>query len=215
MQDLDVIKKTREFVKKELYLSEPGHDFWHAERVFRLSKLIYEKEMMGDFTVIALASLLHDISDSKFCGDDSFGSEKAGSFLLSLGVSNDIVFHVRNIIENISFHNGKSDFFSDEFFIVQDADRLDALGAIGIARAFSYGGFKGTEMYNPKIKPRFDMTKEEYRKHKGTTINHFYEKLLLLKDMMNTNTGYEIAQARHRFMLGFLNEFYSEFEGLK
>jgi len=215
VENSEIIDKTKMFVKKELSLSEPGHDFWHAIRVLNLSRLIYEKENMGDFLVIALASLLHDIADFKFSGDDSLGPEKAGSFLMSIDVSEPVVSHVKNIIRNVSFHKGKTNFVSDEFFIVQDADRLDAIGAIGIARAFSYGGFKGSEMYNPDIKPRLNMKMDEYKGYKGTTINHFYEKLLLLKDMMNTNTGHEIAEARHRFMLGFLSEFFSEFEGLK
>lgn len=169
--------------------------------------------------MVSLGALLHDIADAKFHdGDETVGPKIAKEFLDTLNVENAVIDHVINIINNISFKNslledGQTKFDSKELQIVQDADRLDALGAIGIARAFNYGGFKNRELYNPEITPNLKLTKEEYKKSAAPTINHFYEKLLLLKDKMNTPTGKKLAEERHDYMLNFLNQFYKEWNG--
>jgi len=160
--------------------------------------------------------LLHDIADSKFHdGDETIGPKKAMEFMTSIDINDDVKDHVVKIIENISFKGGNFNktFHSKELEIVQDADRLDAIGAIGIARTFNYGGYKNNGLYDPEIQPKLKMTKEEYKDHKGTTINHFYEKLLLLKDLMNTETGKRLSENRHQYMEGFLEQFYNEWEG--
>lgn len=210
-----VIQKTIDFVKKVLSDAEGGHDWWHIFRVWNLSKHIAQTENV-DFFVVELWALLHDIADSKFYdGDEEIGPRKARDFLSSLNVQEDIISHVENIILNISFKGGNytQKFKSPELDVIQDADRLDAMGAIGIARTFNYGGYKNREIYNPEIKPNLNMTKEEYKKSTAPTINHFYEKLLLLKDRMNTNTGKAMAEHRHKYMEEFLNEFYKEWDG--
>ncbi len=217
MQEEEIISETILFVKKELEGAEGGHDWWHIERVWKNAKFINNYEKANTFT-IELAALLHDIADAKFHnGDENTGPQNASVFLKSLSIPNDIVDHVENIIRSISFKGGNfsSSFHSLELAIVQDADRLDALGAIGIARAFNYGGFKNREMFNPSIKPDTKMTKEMYKKSTAPTINHFYEKLLLLKDRMNTETGKKLAEERHRFMEIFLEQFYKEWDGEK
>ena len=165
-----------------------------------------------------MGALLHDIADSKFHnGDDSVGPFKAREFLKTQNVSEETIEHIIKIIENVSFSGGNKiqDFNSKELEVVQDADRLDAIGAIGIARTFNYGGFKNRKMYDPEIKPKLDMTPEEYKKSNDPTINHFYEKLFLLKDRMNTETGRKVAEERHLFMETFLEQFYGEWEGRK
>jgi uncharacterized protein len=215
MNNPDLISKTILFVKQNLENAEGGHDWFHIERVYKNALLIAQNEIC-DIKVVQLGALLHDIADSKFHdGDETIGPEKARLFLESENVDQDSITHVINIIENISFKGGNFDqkFTSIELDIVQDADRLDAIGAIGIARAFNYGGFKNRAMHNPAISPNTRMTKEEYKKSEAPTINHFYEKLLLLKDKMNTEFGKEIAAQRHRYMEGFLAQFYSEWEG--
>ncbi|MBN2664399.1 MAG: HD domain-containing protein [Bacteroidales bacterium] len=207
-----IINKTVEFVKERLSGAEGGHDWWHIERVWKLSKLIAQTEKV-DLFVIELGALLHDIADSKFHnGDEKIGSNIAREFLNSLNIDVKIIEHVVNIVENISFKGGKEEqkFKSPELDVVQDADRLDAIGAIGIARTFNYGGFKNREIYNPEIKPNLKMSKEDYKNSIAPTINHFYEKLLLLKDRMNTKTGKILAEHRHKFMENFLDEFYKE-----
>ncbi len=203
------------FVKNELQDGEKGHDWWHVERVWRTSRLIAETEPVDGF-VVELAALLHDIADSKFhAGDEEIGPQKAKTFLQSQGVPSSVVGHVVDIIRHISFKGGNNlpGFTSPELQVVQDADRLDALGAIGIARAFHYGGFKNRLLYHPDIRPNLTMTKEEYKKSDAPTINHFYEKLLLLKDRMNTPTGKALAIKRHEFMEKFLEEFLEEWGG--
>lgn len=210
-----VIQKTVDFVKNVLSDAEGGHDWWHIFRVWNLSKHIAQTENV-DFFVVELWALLHDIADSKFYdGDEEIGPRKARDFLSSLNVQEDIISHVENIILNISFKGGNytQKFKSPELDVIQDADRLDAMGAIGIARTFNYGGYKNREIYNPEIKPNLNMTKEEYKKSTAPTINHFYEKLLLLKDRMNTNTGKAMAEHRHKYMEEFLTEFYKEWDG--
>ncbi len=213
----DLIGKTISFVKEKLANAEGGHDWFHVERVYRNAILISKNEVCNT-AIVQLGALLHDIADSKFHdGDETVGPQMAREFLESQEVDEATIAHVINIIENISFKGGnfQKAFSSRELDIVQDADRLDAIGAIGIARMFNYGGFKNRVIYDPKIAPKNKMTKEEYKKNDSPTINHFYEKLFLLKDKMNTETGKEIAKERHRYMEGFLSQFYAEWEGEK
>ncbi|REG92235.1 HD domain-containing protein [Flavobacterium aquicola] len=215
MSNQDLINKTILFVKEKLENAEGGHDWFHIQRVYKNALLIASGETCNE-TIVKLGALLHDIADSKFHdGDETVGPKIARKFLESENVSEDIITHVIQIIDNISFKGGnnKKTFSSIELDIVQDADRLDAIGAIGIARAFNYGGFKNRAMHNPQISPNLSMTKEEYKNSQAPTINHFYEKLLLLKDKMNTQTGKEIAQKRHEYMQGFLSQFYAEWDG--
>ena len=214
-----IIDNTINFVKKELKNAEGGHDWFHIERVYKNAFLISKDENVDAFTV-SLAALLHDIADPKFYdGDETIGPKKAREFLRNQNVSIGIVDHVVKIIQHISYKNSfdttNGKFSSKELEVVQDADRLDAIGAIGIARCFNYGGFKNRALYNPNILPNLNMTKEEYKKSDAPTINHFYEKLLLLKDKMNTETGKQIAVERHNYMEQFLKQFYSEWDGLK
>ena len=210
-----IIKQTVEFVKRTLANAEGGHDWWHIWRVWQLSKKIAVTEDASLF-IVELGALLHDIADSKFhAGNEELGPQKAREFLSGVGVEEADIRHVENIISHISFKGGNEaqQFRSPELDIVQDADRLDAIGAIGIARTFNYGGFKNRELYNPKIKPDLNMSKAEYKQSTAPTINHFYEKLLLLKDRMNTPTGKLMAEQRHRFMETYLDEFYKEWNG--
>ena len=212
---MQIINNTILFVKNQLAQAEGGHDWFHIERVYKNALLIAEEEECN-LTVVKLAALLHDIADSKFHnGDETIGPKVAREFLESQNASEETIEHVVNIIENISFKGGNFEnfFSSKELEIVQDADRLDAIGAIGIARTFNYGGFKNRQLYNPTIAPKLNMTKEEYKKSEAPTLNHFYEKLLLLKDKMNTETGKKIAHQRHEFMELFLSQFYTEWEG--
>ncbi len=207
-----IIENTHLFVKKTLEKAEAGHDYWHILRVLKNAEKIAGKEG-GDLFVIRLGSLLHDIADSKFYqGDESIGPKIARDFLQQQEVDPEIIDHVVKIIENISFKNTfeEQKFTSKELQIIQDADRLDAIGAIGIARTFVYGGHKNNLIYHPDIKPKTRQSKEEYKKGETTTINHFYEKLLKLKDLMNTETGREMSEERHRFMEDFLEQFYKE-----
>ncbi len=212
-----IIDKTIIFVKQQLQNAEGGHDWFHIERVYKNSLRIAKTENCNE-TVVQLGALLHDIADSKFHnGDETLGPKVARNFLESEKVSQSVVNEVINIIENISFKGGNFDkkFTSKELEIVQDADRLDAIGAIGIARTFNYGGFKNRQLYNPEILPNLKMTKEEYKNNNAPTINHFYEKLLLLKDKMNTVTGKKMAQERHHYMENFLKQFFDECDGIK
>lgn len=211
----NLIKLTLAFVKKELINAEGGHDWFHTQRVFNNSLLISETEAVN-LQVVQLAALLHDVADSKFNkGNETIGPEKARTFLTSIHCPIEIIDHVVLIIENISFKGGNftNSFSSLELKVVQDADRLDAIGAIGIARAFNYGGFKNRALYDPEITPNLSMNKEEYKKSTAPTINHFYEKLLLLSQKMNTNTAKKIAKQRHLFMEQFLAQFYAEWDG--
>lgn len=209
------IQKTIDFVKKTLANAEAGHDWFHIERVFETAKTINRQEN-GNELVVAFAALLHDIADPKFNqGDEELGPNMAAAFLESIAVDAEVIAHVKLIIQNMSFKNSfdASGFTSKEMQIVQDADRLDAIGAIGIARAFTYGGFKNRVLYDPAIAPEEHLTKESYKNTTAPTINHFYEKLLLLKDMMNTETGKVMATERHNFMLLYLEHFYKEWSG--
>ncbi|WP_299672306.1 HD domain-containing protein [uncultured Polaribacter sp.] len=214
-----ILNATIEFVKKELKNAEGGHDWFHIARVFKNTVLIAKDENVDSF-VVSLAALLHDIADPKFYnGDETIGPKIATEFLQSQNVSQPIINHVVNIIKHISYKNSLDTtgekFTSKELAVVQDADRLDAIGAIGIARCFNYGGFKNRTLYDPEILPKLEMTKEEYKKSDAPTINHFYEKLLLLKDQMNTVTGKKIAAQRHDFMEIYLKQFQEEWDGLK
>ena len=216
MNQEEQITKTITFVKEQLANAEGGHDWFHIERVYKNALLISKTEDVNEF-IVSLGALLHDIADSKFHnGDESIGPKIAREFLFKLNVDSSVIEHVINIIENISFKGGHETqkFKSLELDVVQDADRLDAIGAIGIARCFNYGGFKNRQIYNPDIQPNLNMTKEEYKSSNAPTINHFYEKLLLLKDKMNTKTGKKIALERHIYMETFLKQFYKEWNGL-
>lgn len=212
-----LIDRTISFVKEKLQNAEGGHDWFHIERVYKNAMLIAEGEDCN-IIVVQLGALLHDIADSKFHdGDETIGPKVAHDFLIKENVDKETVQHVINIINNVSFKGGNFEkkFHSKELEIVQDADRLDAIGAIGIARCFNYGGFKNRALYNPEIAPNLNMSKEEYKKSDSPTLNHFYEKLLLLKDKMNTPTGRKIAEVRHQYMEGFLSQFYAEWNGEK
>ena len=217
MDNSDIVHKTILFVQEKLENAEGGHDWFHIERVYKNALLIAENEVC-DINVVKLGALLHDIADSKFHdGDEAIGPKIAREFLESENADEVTIQHVINIIENLSFKGGNAEktFSSVELDIVQDSDRLDAMGAIGIARTFNYGGFKNRPLYNPNIAPNLHMSKEEYKNSEAPTINHFYEKLLLLKDKMNTETGKKIAQERHQFMINFLSQFYAEWDGEK
>lgn len=206
------IDKTVEFVKKQLEGAEAGHDWFHIERVWKLSKKIAATENCNG-EVVELSALLHDIADPKFHnGDETLALKISRELLEGFSVDEETIAQVLFVIQNISFKN-RNEAPKDlpiELKIVQDADRIDAIGAIGIARTFNFGGFKNNLMYHPDISPKLNMSKEEYKKTNGTTINHFYEKLLLLKDFMNTQEGKKIAEQRHQFMLNFLDQFYYE-----
>lgn len=208
----NIIQNTIQFVKEKLEGAEAGHDWFHIERVWKLSKKIAQTEDCN-LEVVELSALLHDIADPKFHnGDETVALKISREFLESQNTEEDIIQQVLFIIQNISFKN-RNEVPTDlpiELKIVQDADRIDAIGAIGVARTFNFGGFKNNLMYHPDIQPKLDMSKEEYKKSNGTTINHFYEKLLLLKDLINTNEGEKIAEERHQFMLTFLDQFMKE-----
>ncbi|MBN2350035.1 MAG: HD domain-containing protein [Bacteroidales bacterium] len=212
MDQKRIIDQTEKFVRESLKNSEGGHDWWHTQRVWKLSKYIAKNEDVNLF-VIELAALLHDIADSKFYnGNEKIGPRRARVYLESIAVSEEVISHVVKIVEHISFHKGINppEFHSTELCVVRDADRLDAIGAIGIARAFNYGGFKNRTLYDPSIDPKKYKNKEDYKNNTAPTINHFYEKLLLLKDTMTTKKGKKIARKRHKFLKKFLKEFYRE-----
>lgn len=218
MNKEQIILNTIDFVKETLEDAEGGHDWFHIERVYKNALLISENEKVDRFTV-QLGALLHDIADAKFYnGDESIGPKKAREFLKKQHVDKDIIIHIENIILFISYKSSldtSKKFTSPELDVIQDADRLDAIGAIGIARCFNYGGFKNRSLYDPAIEPNLEMTKEQYKKSTTPTINHFYEKLLLLKDKMNTKTGQLLAKERHGYMEQFLQQFYEEWNGVK
>ncbi len=218
MDKKEIISLTISYVKETLDGAEGGHDWFHIERVYNNAKLIAKGESV-DLFIVELGALLHDIADAKFHnGDETIGPKKAASFLKSLNIEEEFINHIVNIIHHVSFKtsldpNSANKFQSNELSVIQDADRLDAIGAIGIARAFNYGGFKNRSLYDPLIAPNIDQDKETYKNSTAPTINHFYEKLLLLKDKMNTITGRKIAEKRHRFMEQYLEQFYDEWNG--
>lgn len=207
----ELLSKTKIFLKQHLPIDATGHDWLHSFRVNKIAREIAIAEG-GDLLIVELSSLLHDIGDWKFSGNNDNGASIAKDFLTSSGLGSQSVKHICSIIEHISFKGAyvTDSMSSLEGQIVQDADRLDAMGAIGIARAFAYGGFKGQPIYDPDIYPTLHSSFEEYKNHKGTSINHFYEKLVLLKDKMNTNHGKALACHKHELILKFLDEFRKE-----
>lgn len=213
--DQELIQHTIAFVKSAFEGAEGGHDWFHTERVWKMARYIREREQEGDLLTIELASLLHDISDPKFNGgDEEAGARITMEFLENEGVEPDRREHVVAIIKHVSFKGGLSrhQLNSMEFRIVQDADRLDAIGAIGIARAFNYGGFKNRPIYDPGIPLQEYADTKAYYNSNAPTINHFHEKLLKLKGLMNTPTGQALAEERHRFMLLYLEQFRKEIQ---
>lgn len=215
MNQDDLLKETCEFVKIQLAQAESGHDWYHIKRVYQLAVYIAQKEDYSDLLLIKLCALLHDIADAKFHdGNEEIGPEMASQFLQKQEVSFALIIEIELIIKHISFKTATKTYHSKALEILQDADRLDALGAIGIARTFNYGGYKNREIYNPNIQPQPNQTKAAYKKSTAPTLNHFYEKLLLLKDQMHTGTAKKLAEERHDFMLNFLAQFYEEWNFL-
>lgn len=215
MDEEAIIRQTSEYIRGKLSGEGSGHDWWHVHRVWKNAVHIAGSENVKLF-VVQLAALLHDISDWKFNdGDVNAGPELAREWLEKLKVDEDTISHVCEIIRDISFKGAgvKTQMRTIEGMVVQDADRLDAIGAIGIARTFAYGGHRGQEIYNPDVRPEWHDSFEEYKNCTGPTINHFYEKLLLLKDLMNTGTAIKIAEERHRYMEQFLDRFFKEWDG--
>lgn len=215
MDKKQIINQNADYIKAKLAGESSGHDWWHVYRVWR-SALHIGKHEKVDLFVVELAALLHDISDWKFNdGNDDVGPKLAKEWLEKLSVDEDVISHVCQIIKDVSFKGAgvKTKMKTVEGMVVQDADRLDAIGAIGIGRAFAYGGAKGREMYNPKIKPKKHQSFKQYKNNQSHTINHFYEKLLLLKGLMNTVTARKVAEKRHKVMEEFLYEFFQEWEG--
>ncbi|HEY7342429.1 MAG TPA: HD domain-containing protein [Ktedonobacterales bacterium] len=211
----EIVAAAEAFARGVLTGESSGHDWWHIARVRALAHTIAEAEQADTF-ICALAALLHDIADPKIAGDWESGLARIGDWLTAHHVPADEREHILEIIATISFAGGsKPAPRTLEGRIVQDADRLDAIGAIGIARAFAYGGAHGRILYDPEIPPRATMTAEEYRSHLTPTINHFYEKLLLLKDLMNTGYARQLAEQRQRVMEAFLDEFYAEWDGTR
>lgn len=216
MTDEKIIAETVAYVRKEMAGEASGHDWWHVYRVWQTAKHIAKSEINADPFVVELGALLHDIADWKFTGGDlEVGPQKVKAHLEPLGVSAEIINHVSDILRDTPYKGAGEPLTLKtlEAKIVSDADKLDALGAIGIARAFAYGGNKNREMYDPNVKPHHHKDFEAYKNDKGHTINHFYEKLLLLKDLMQTKTGSQMAQARHEYMEAFLDEFFAEWDG--
>lgn len=217
LTDAETVAKTITFVREKLDGEGSGHDWWHIQRVWNMAKrLAFETTDPAHIHTVELAALLHDIADHKFHdGDTTVGPKVSRDWLHSLNVQEDVIQHVSDIITDISFKGAKVEtpMQSIEGKIVQDADRLDAIGAIGIARAFAYGGYKSRELYNPDIDPVLHSNFDDYKNDKGHTINHFYEKLFLLKDRMNTDAAKKIAQERHTFMEIYVSNFLQEWDG--
>ncbi|MBT2689162.1 HD domain-containing protein [Bacillus sp. ISL-47] len=209
-----IIHITEKFVRNTLGEDSTGHDWHHIERVRKNALYIAEKEQRGDLFIIEMAALLHDIPDEKLNESKEAGEKKLSDFLLALEIQEAAITRISEIIYSISFKGGKNTkLLSPEAEIVQDADRLDAMGAVGIARAFAYGGKKGQAIYDPGLEARNEMTEEEYRQGKSSSINHFYEKLLKLKERLNTDTAIKMAEERHQFMEKYLQQFYKEWNG--
>jgi uncharacterized protein len=210
----DKIAIAEEFVKTELGKDSSGHDWHHIDRVRKNAHLIWSKEQQGDWFIIEMAALLHDIPDDKLNESEEAGWLKLDSFLQSIQLEGEISYRIKSCIESVSYKGGRAiELDSIEAKIVQDADRLDALGAIGIARTFAFGGKKGHLIFDPDLDVRERMTLEEYRNGNSSSVNHFYEKLLKLKDIMNTEHARQLAEERHQFMENFLEQFYSEWNG--
>ena len=213
----EILQKTERHIRQLLEGEGSGHDWWHIHRV-RNTALQLAKEENADLFIVELAALLHDIADHKFHdGDETIGPKVAAEWLRSIYTDEDTIQNIQQIIKDISFKGAgvETPMHSLEGEIVQDADRLDAIGAIGIGRAFAYGGHKNREMYNPEVSPTQHSSFEAYKSDKGPTINHFYEKLFLLKDRMNTKAARKMAEERHRFMQEYVERFYSEWDGKK
>lgn len=207
-----IIERTKEYVYSELHNEGSGHDWYHIVRVTNLAKTIASKER-ADLYICELAALLHDIADEKLNSSESEALQKVRHWINSVGVDRTTAQQVISIISTMSFKGGNQpEMTTLEGKVVQDADRLDAIGAIGIARTFAYAGSKGDLIYDPALKPRETMTKEQYRNGKSTAINHFYEKLLKLKETMNTTYGKQLAEERHRIMERYLQDFFNEWE---
>jgi uncharacterized protein len=209
------VAKTQAYVREHLTGESSGHDWWHVYRVWRTAVQIGSEEG-ADLYVVQLAALLHDVADAKFHdGDEAIGPRTAVEWLRSLDVDESTITHVAQIIRDLSFKGAgvPTPMPTREGMVVQDADRLDALGAIGIARAFAYGGFGGRVLYDPASAPVMHATVDEYRSHRGSTVNHVFEKLLLLKDRMNTESARRIAGERHQFIEHFLRQFFAEWDG--
>lgn|SRR5690606_10162320 len=207
-----IIQKTIDFVKATLHDAEAGHDWWHIRRVWKNTQLIL-KQHQADRLVCELAALLHDVADAKFHnGDEEIGPQIATKFLQDQALDPALISQVVYVIRHLSYKNSleESTPRTPELDVVQDADRLDAMGAIGIARAFHYGGYKNREIYNPAIPAQIHLDKESYKTSNAPTINHFHEKLLRLKDLMNTSSAKQMAEQRHIFMEAFLQQFYAE-----
>lgn len=217
MNTQNIIDQTAEFVKEKLHNQESGHDWWHVYRVWQNAKQIGVKEN-ADMYVVELAALLHDIADYKFHdGDLTVGPRVAREWLEKLNIEEGVIQHIADIIENLSYKGAdvENKISTKEGMVVQDADRLDAIGAMGIARCFSYSGFKGNPLHDPEVEPKMHTSFEEYKKNVSPAINHFYEKLLLLKDRMNTVTAKKMAEERHNYMQGYLDQFLAEWDGKK
>lgn len=213
----DIIDETLAYIKKRLDSDSSGHDWWHVYRVWQTAIRIAEVEG-GDSFTIQLAALLHDIADWKLNnGDEDIGPRLAEEWLQQCHVGKAVIDHVTNIIYENSFRGAGVDArpSSLEGMIVQDADRLDAIGAIGIARAFAFGGYKRYKMHDPDTKPTYHTSFDEYKNNRSSTTNHFFEKLLRLKDLMNTRTAQQIAVDRHKYMERFLERFFDEWQGTK
>jgi uncharacterized protein len=216
MKSAESVAKTADFVKKKFANDSTGHDWWHIYRVWQLAKHIAEEEKGADMLVVELTALLHDIADFKFHGGDmEAGPKAAREWLESINISEEIILHIEDIIRNISFKGArvKNNLQTKEGQIVHDADKLDALGAIGIARVFAYTGAAGRLIYVPEETVQRHKTKDEFLKSQSSAVTHFYEKLLLLKDRMYTKTGKKMAAHRHKFMEDYLKEFYKEWDG--
>jgi len=214
MATSSLISITAEFVRSTLSNAEAGHDWYHTQRVWHNAQRIAAEESVNQ-PIVELGALLHDIADAKFHGgDEEVGPKTAQRFLENQQAAPEVIEQVVQIVRHVSFKGGNFEvaFSSPELAVVQDADRLDAIGAIGIARAFHYGGFRNRPLYDPNVPPNLTMSKEEYKRSQAPTINHFYEKLLLLKDRMSTNTGRKLAEERHQFMEQFLDQFYREWK---
>ncbi|MEW6086179.1 MAG: HD domain-containing protein [Chloroflexota bacterium] len=214
MNQQEIIQKTADYIKREFSDDSSGHDWWHIYRVWQTALHICEHEKADTF-IVQLAALLHDLDDWKFNDSEDETPHRAKGWLDSLSVDPAATDAVCNIIKHISYKGAgvENKMDSREGFIVQDADRLDAIGAIGIARAFAYGGYKNRPLYNPDSSPQLHQTFEQYKNSNSDTINHFHEKLLLLKDKMNTAAAKRIAEQRHEVMVQFLNQFMEEWEG--
>ncbi len=216
MPNEEVVNKTADFVKKRLSSDSTGHDWWHVDRVWRLAKHIAKQEKRANMLVVELGALLHDIADFKLHGGNiDIGPQEARKWLTSLDTDEEIIKPVEEIVREISFKGAgvKQKLATKEGRIVYDADKLDAIGAIGIARAFAFGGAMGRPMHDPSINPTLHNSFEEYKTATPPTINHFYEKLLLLHERMHTETGKKLARRRHKYMESFLKEFYEEWSG--